>query len=72
MAKYHSYRVEFKKGTRFKGSKFLGGDPWTHHCRAPNAETAKLTAARYFQKHRSEPKSLTFLMARMTARRVNM
>lgn len=73
MAKYYSYNVTME-GARFKGAKFADGSPWTYSCRAPDAETAKLTAARWFQKHRApffgKPRRLVFLMSRMKAWRV--
>ncbi len=56
-----------------KGEKFAGGDPWSFSCRAPDSDEAKLTAARYFQKHRTPmnktPRTLVSLMSKMTARR---
>jgi len=60
MAKYYSYMVTM-------------GD-WSYSCRAPDAETAKLTAAQWYQKHKTpmfkKPKTLVSLMRRMSAKRV--
>lgn len=59
MAKYYSYMVT------------MGN--WSYSCRAPDAETAKLTAAQWYQKHKTpmstRPKTLISLMSKMHARR---
>ncbi len=59
MAKYYSYDV------------FMGD--WSYSCRAPDSETAKLTAAKWYQKHKTpmnrKPKTLVSLMTKMRARR---
>lgn len=60
MAKYYSYDVT------------MGA--WSYSCRAPSAEEAKLTAAKWYQKHKTpmnkKPRSLVALMSKMKARRV--
>ena len=75
MAKYYSYQV-LLKGVFHRGTAAGGPykDPWTYNTRAPDAETAKLTASRWYQQHKTpmgkKPRTLVSLMSKMTAKRV--
>lgn len=68
MARYYSYTVELV-GTKYPGR----NENWSYSCRAPNAEEAKLTAARWFQQHKTpmgrKPRTLVSLVRKMRASR---